>query len=192
MAAVYSRVRELAATDPEAAHQHWRSGRDRLFARSPDSPLPSDDPLRRTGLPVWPYDPALRSTSPLHEAPTGELELDGGVDGPVRMSRVGRVDLPVSGRPRVDVWRLTQYAGGVFLPLRDATAGAGSYGAGRYLLDTAKGADLGDRDGELVVDLNFLYHPSCRYDPAWTCPLAQPGNRIPVAVEAGERMAWPG
>lgn len=178
-------------TDPVAAHQHWRAGRDQLFAESPDSPLPPGDPLRHSGLPVWPYDPALRSTSPLFDAPAGELALDGGADGPVRMDRVGVVELPLAGRPRVDVWRLQQYGGGLFLPLRDGTAGAGSYGAGRYLLDTAKSADLGDLDGDLVIDLNFLYHPSCRYDPAWTCPLAQPGNRVQVRVEAGERMAWP-
>ena len=139
---------------------------------------------------MWPYDPALRSTSPLLAAPPADLELDGGADGPVRMTRVGVVRLPLSGDPTVDVWRLEQYAGGLFLPLRDGTAGSGSYGAGRYLLDTAKGADLGeDGTDELVLDLNFLYHPSCRYDPAWTCPLAQPGNRVQHRVEAGERMS---
>jgi uncharacterized protein (DUF1684 family) len=66
----------------------------------------------------------------------------------------------------VDVWWLQQYAGGVFVPLRDGTAGDTSYGGGRYALDTAKGADLGGGFGRLVIDLNFLYHPSCRYDSA--------------------------
>lgn len=51
---------------------------------------------------------------------------------------------------------------GPFLPLRDGTSGRSSYGGGRYALDTAKGADLGRRDENLVIDLNFLYHPSCR------------------------------
>ena len=86
------------------------------------------------------------------------------------------------------MWWLDQYGGGLFLPLRDATAGDASYGGGRYLLDTAKGADLG-ADGEgLVIDLNFLYHPSCRYDVRWVCPLAPPGNTIDVPVRAGERL----
>jgi uncharacterized protein (DUF1684 family) len=39
-----------------------------------------------------------------------------------------------------------------------------------------------------VVDLNFLYHPSCRYNHAWQCPLAPAGNTIPTPVTAGERM----
>ena len=64
--------------------------------------------------------------------------------------------------------------------MRDGTAGRSSYGGGRYVLDTAKGADLGSKDGNLVIDLNFLYHPSRRYADIWQCPLAPPG--IPSAV----------
>ena len=91
-------------------------------------------------------------------------------------------------RAVVDVWWLDQYAGGLFLPLRDGTAGDTSYGGGRYLLDTAKGADLGGSDGTLVVDLNFLYHPSCRYSSSWQCPLAPRGNTITAPVRAGKRL----
>ena len=59
---------------------------------------------------------------------------------------------------------------------------------GRYALDTAKGADLGGPTGRLIIDLNFLYHPSCRYNDAWVCPLAPPGNTISTPVNAGERL----
>lgn len=190
VAELYGRVRELAIADAPAAHEQWRTGRDRLFRTSPDSPLPADDPLRVTGLPVWPYDPRLRGSSPLFPTSEADLGLDGGADGEVAMTRIGAVELPLPDRPRVDVWRLRQYAGGLFLPLRDASAGRESYGGGRYLLDTAKGADLGsDPDGRLVIDLNFLYHPSCRYDPAWVCPLAPAGNRVSASVPGGERMS---
>jgi uncharacterized protein len=65
-------------------------------------------------------------------------------------------------------------------------AGARTYGGGRYLLDTVKGADLGGRDGMLVIDLNFAYNPSCAYDARWACPLAPEGNVLPVPVHAGE------
>ena len=61
-------------------------------------------------------------------------------------------------------------------------------GAGRYLLDTVKGADLGGdvREGVLVLDLNFAYNPSCAYDPDWACPLAPPGNVLVPKVPVGE------
>jgi uncharacterized protein (DUF1684 family) len=86
------------------------------------------------------------------------------------------------------VWWLGQYGGGLFLPVRDGTAGMSSYGGGRYALDTAKSADLGGGPESLVIDFNFLYHPSCRYDDKWQCPLAPAGNRISARIEAGERL----
>ena len=88
----------------------------------------------------------------------------------------------------IGVWWLQQYAGGLFLPLRDGTAGETSYGGGRYVLDTAKGADLGGTASTLVIDLNFLYHPSCRYNSQWQCPLAPAANIIAAPVHAGERL----
>jgi hypothetical protein len=183
---LYAAVR--ASDDPERGHTIWRSGRDGLFRDHPQSPLLPDDPLRKTGLPYWPYDPALRFEVPLLPAP-GPTELSLPTDGGsvTQLLRVGSIDLPPLG-VQVDVWWLTQYGGGLFLPLRDGTAGRTSYGGGRYLLDTAKGADLGDRAGTLVVDLNFLYHPSCRYNPDWQCPLAPSGNAISAPVRAGERL----
>ena len=87
----------------------------------------------------------------------------------------------------LEVAWLAAYGGGVFLCFRDATSGRASYGGGRYLLDTVKGADLGDDGGRLVLDFNFAYNPSCSYDPSWVCPLAPPANRLAVAVEAGEK-----
>jgi uncharacterized protein (DUF1684 family) len=192
VASLYAGVR--AESDPRTAHGLWRTGRDALFAEHPQSALRADDPLRGTGLPVWSYDPAYRFEVPVLPAPDPHrvLELPSGETGSTTLRPVGVVELPDPVGATVTLWWLEQYAGGLFLPLRDATAGAESYGGGRYLLDTAKGADLGARLGpegdRLVVDLNFLYHPSCRYDDAWLCPLAPPDNTVAARVEAGERM----
>jgi uncharacterized protein len=184
---LYAAVR--AEPRPERGHALWRAGRDELFRAHPQSPLEPGDPLRATGLPVWPYDPGLRFSLPLRPAPVpAELSLPAGRDGTTKLRLAGQVELPAPLRAAVDVWWMEQYAGGLFLPLRDGTAGTTSYGGGRYLLDTAKGADLGGADGSLVVDLNFLYHPSCRYSIDWVCPLAPPGNTITAPVRAGERM----
>jgi uncharacterized protein len=183
---LYAAVR--AQDDPQRGHSLWRRGRDELFRTHPQSPLPPGDPMRLTGLPYWPYNPGLRFEVPLLPA-EGQMPLAvPTIDGAVTMDRAGRVSLPAPLDAAIDVWWLRQYAGGLFLPLRDGTAGQSSYGGGRYLLDTAKGADLGGRDGHLVIDLNFLYHPSCRYSDAWQCPLAPPGNTIGAPVSAGERL----
>jgi hypothetical protein len=62
-------------------------------------------------------------------------------------------------------------------------------GGGRYLLDTAKGADLGHEGIRVVIDFNYAYHPSCVHDRRWSCPLAPPENTLPVAITAGERLS---
>ena len=103
-----------------------------------------------------------------------------GTDGLVPFERIGLVEIPDVGS--LDVWRLTTYGGGIFVPVKDGLRGApgGTYGGGRYLLDTIKGADLGidPRANTLVIDLNFAYNPSCAYDPAWACPLAPLTNTV--------------
>ncbi|HEX9891018.1 MAG TPA: DUF1684 domain-containing protein, partial [Actinomycetota bacterium] len=89
---------------------------------------------------------------------------------------------------RLDVYWIDVYGGGIFLSFQDETSGTETYGAGRYLLDTIKGADLGSASDLLILDFNFAYQPSCSYDPRWVCPLAPPQNRLPMAVRAGERL----
>ncbi|WP_245961678.1 DUF1684 domain-containing protein [Quadrisphaera granulorum] len=207
VAQLYADIRETAVRrSPREAHELWRTTRDQLYATHVDSPLLPDDPRRRTGLPVAPYDPDLRFTAVLHAADHAqELRVTTGTDGEVVFSLLGRARTPLG---TLDLWWLSGYGGGVWLPVRDGSSGTSSYGGGRYLLDTVKGADLGttrdhedlrdhldeqgeqddqDDDGErLVLDLNFLYNPSCAYDPTWACPLAPPGNRLDAAVDAGE------
>ncbi len=188
------RVSELYAAvrsreDPERGHALWRDRRDHLFRTHPQSPLPPDDPMRSSGVPYWPYEPCLRFELPLLRAALAEhrsVPSDG--NGETKMRLLGRVELPAPLGASIDVWWLDQYGGGLFLPLRDGTAGDTSYGGGRYALDTAKGADLGGDSDALVVDLNFLYHPSCRYNPEWQCPLAPAGNVIAAHVRGGERL----
>ena len=113
----------------------------------------------------------------------------GGEEG---FTRIGWVDVPYpAGARSLGVYWMAGYAGGVFLPFRDATNGHETYGAGRYLLDTAKSADLGAgaMPGSLILDFNFAFHPSCAFDPRWACPLAPPENRLDLRIEAGERLS---
>ncbi len=187
--ALYAEVR--ATPDPAAAHARWRAGRDALLATHPDTPLAPEDRAGFTGLRVAPYDPAYRFELEVDpEVEPQRLEVATGTDGVVPFEKVGVLHLPDLGD--LDVWWLASYGGGLFVPVKDALAGQQTYGAGRYLIDTVKGADLGgDVDlqtgrGTLVVDLNFAYNPSCAYDPQWACPLAQPGNTLPVPVPVGE------
>ena len=186
---LYAGVRHLSVQDPAAGHELWRSGRDELFAGHASSPLLPDDRAAFTGLPVAGYDPDWRFEVEVHRAAEPfRMTVETGTDGTVPFDLIGTVRLPYIGA--LDVWRIANYAGGIFLPIKDALAGkpAGTYGGGRYLLDTVKGADLGPGadDDTLTLDFNFAYNPSCAYDPMWACPLAQQGNTVTVDIPVGE------
>ena len=185
MQALYAEVRELHRIEPRAAWTRWQGGRDALFARHPQSPLPEAGRGAFRGLPYWDYDPALNLRARLEPVEHETFGVGTSGEGAMSFTRFARLHTPLGS---LDAYWLQDYGGGLFVPLRDATAGTESYGGGRYLLDTAKGADLGSEGGELRLDFNFSYHPSCRYDPRWVCPLAPPGNRLDVPVRAGERL----
>ena len=123
-----------------------------------------------------PYDPAYRFLCRVLEAEPLRLEVPTTTDGVVPFERIGRVEL--DGLGSLDVWWLDSYGGGVFVPVKDALAGRGTYGGGRYLVDTVKGADLGGINGELMIDLNFAYQPSCAYDPDVGVPPGAAGQHL--------------
>lgn len=178
----------------EATLNAFRRAKDQLFATHAQSPIPAEHRSRFGGLAYYPYRPDLRLHAALEpDATGGELVLPSSTDEPFRFAFVGRVRPVVDGREiSLGVFWLTSYGGGVFVPFRDTTAGATTYGAGRYLLDTVKSADFGTTpDGDLVIDFNYAYNPSCSYDPQWSCPLAPLESRIDIPIEAGERI-WPG
>jgi uncharacterized protein len=184
--ALYAEVRGIP--DAGGAWSRWREGRDELFAAHPQSPLPPEERARFDGLPYFDYDPGARVEAPIDDAKPRTYEIATSGDGTYSFTRFGAVRFELGGEPcELEVYWLEGYGGGVFLPFRDATAGTETYGAGRYLLDTVKGADLGTSGGRLVLDFNFAYNPSCAYDPQWVCPLAPPPNRLGVSVQAGER-----
>ena len=173
VAALYADAR--AEPDLDLALERFRSGRAALFASHPESP--TED--HRTPA-YWARRPDLRFTVPV----ATDLAPETYETEEATFTRIGRVHLPIGD---LDVYWLDGYGGGLFLPFRDPTNGSSTYGGGRYLLDTAKGADLGGETGALVLDFNYSYHPSCFYSSRWSCPLPPPRNTLAVAVEAGER-----
>ena len=179
--ALYAEIR--AAGDPEEAWEMWRATREELFRTHPQSPQPG-----YAGLSYYDYDPAARVVAELEDLDAAPVAIETSGPEPMLFKPFARANFELRGEPlALELDWLESYGGGVFLCFRDATSGTQTYGGGRYLLDTVKGADLGEEDGRVVLDFNFSYNPSCSYDPSWVCPLAPPANRLPVAVRAGER-----
>ncbi len=183
--AAYADVR--AAGDPQAAWLGWRAVRDSLFRDHPQSALAPDARAGFGGLRYFDYDPALRVLGDVVPGDGAVREVSASGGEIVRFRRFGAVRFELDGAEHeLALFWLEAYGGGVFLPFTDATSGKETYGGGRYLLDTVKGADLGDEDGRLVLDFNFAYNPSCSYDPRWVCPLSPRENRLGQEIRAGE------
>jgi uncharacterized protein (DUF1684 family) len=183
---LYAQVRRLR--EPVAAWELWRVTRDELFATHPQTPLPQEARASFVGLPYFDYDPKLRVLATVEPAERVRRQIATSGEHPYAFTRFARAVFPLREHEMaLDLYWLDAYGGGVYLCFADATSGEETYGAGRYLLDTVKGSDLGSEQGRLVLDFNFAYNPSCSYDPRWVCPLAPPGNRLPVPIRGGER-----
>ncbi|HEX6262462.1 MAG TPA: DUF1684 domain-containing protein [Actinomycetota bacterium] len=183
---LYEEVR--SAPDPVVAWELWRATRDRMMREHPQSPIPPGQRDAFGGLRYFEYDRSFRVLAEVEEAEPERLEVVTSRDGAYAFTRFGRARFELAGEnASLDLLWLEGYGGGVFVSFRDATSGRETYGAGRYLWDTVKGADLGLEDGLMVLDFNFAYNPSCAYDPRWDCPLAPPGSRLEIPVTAGER-----
>jgi len=173
--ALYAEVR--ASDDPRAAWAHWCAVRSELYRTHPQSPRLGGEPA------YFPYEPALRFEAAVEPVEPAALEIAGSAGSVTRFTRFARARF---GEHALELDWLDAYGGGVFVPFRDATSGHETYGAGRYLLDTVKGADLGGTAESLVLDFNFAFNPSCAWDDSWACPLSPPANRLTVPIEAGE------
>ena len=184
---MYARVRNSDENQKERWSEFCR-GRDNLFATHPQSALSMEQKTVFKGLRYYPYNPSLRYCLTVDtnvEPEVFELELQD--DGLIKLQRFGKISFEAAGQPvSLALFWILGYGGGLFLPFRDLTNETDTYGGGRYLLDTVKGADLGQEDGHLIVDFNYAYNPSCAYNPRWYCPLAPSENWLTVPIRAGE------
>jgi uncharacterized protein (DUF1684 family) len=172
----------------EEAVEAYRADKDEAFRTADDSPVPIENRSGWLGLPYFPVDRNLRFEGLTLEPYAGqepvsfEIETTDGRRRPY--TRAGTFRFEIGDRPL----QLTAYnsagfaADQLFVPFMDATTGKETYGAGRYLdLDP-------EPDGTYPLDFNLAYHPLCVYDPKYSCPLTPPENRLPIRIEAGERL----
>ncbi len=172
----------------EDAVAQFRQDKDGYFKAAAGSPIPVAEREGFTGLPYYAVDPGYYFEDLSLEPYTGDEPSHFQIptsDGKLRPAhRAGIFAFELGGEPH----HLTAYVmndgdpTSLFVPFLDATSGTETYGAGRYL-------DLEpENDGTYVLDFNLAYHPSCVYDAIFSCPLTPAENRLPIRVEAGERL----
>jgi uncharacterized protein len=170
------------------AVRQFRAEKDEFFRTAEGSPIPAGERSTFAGLPYFEVDPALVVDRLALEPYTGTEPTRFQIptsDGKLRPAeRAGVFGFEVRGtRGRLTAYRMADgESESLFVPFLDATSGTETYGAGRYL-------DLfPEDDGTWTLDFNLAYHPSCVYDARFSCPLTPPENRLPVPIEAGERL----
>lgn len=196
VAAMYAERRESlqAGESAEMVWRRFRLRRDLLFRDHPQSALDERQRSAFRGLTYFPYQAAFCVPARI-ETDIEPTRLTVAMDASQEMTMiaVARLHFAVQDQEAtLMLYWLNVYGGGLFLPFRDTTSPAESYGGGRYLFDTLKGSDFlpvsgADPQKSLLLDFNYTYNPSCAYNDRWTCPLAPPENHLNIAISAGEK-----
>lgn len=196
VAAMYAERRASlhAGENAEMVWQRWRFRRDVLFREHPQSALNEEQLRAFHGLAYFSYQPDFCVPARI-ETDMEPTRLNVAMDANevMSMTTVARLHFSIQGQEHtLALYWLNIYGGGLFLPFRDLTCPAESYGGGRYLFDTIKGSDFlpapdAGPQQTLLLDFNYAYNPSCAYNDRWVCPLAPPENRLNIAISAGEK-----
>lgn len=183
-----------AGENAEMVWQRFRFRRDTLFREHPQSALDEEQRRAFRNLAYFPYQPDFCVQARIEpDVEPASLTIAMDANEQMNMLMVARLHFIIRGQEAtLALYWLNIYGGGLFLPFRDATSPAESYGGGRYLFDTIKGSDFQQIPGTdprkmLLLDFNYAYNPSCAYNDRWVCPLAPPENRLSIAITAGEK-----
>ncbi|HEY7368530.1 MAG TPA: DUF1684 domain-containing protein [Thermoanaerobaculia bacterium] len=155
---------------------------DKLAIRAKDSASPVR--AKFVGIEMWPYQEAWRKTARFQRYdPPKQIRVPT-IQGTVEDSRCpGAVVFEENGKT-YSVDAVAEREGDdLWLIFGDATNGEETYGGGRFLYTKPPAAD-----GSVVVDFNRSYNPPCVFTPYATCPLPPKQNKLPIKVEAGEKV----
>jgi len=160
-----------------------RGGNDIVRPRHPDNPL-------RTafrGTPAYPPHPRWVVTGRyVLFAEPRPTTVGSVVDGLEHVyAAPGQVEFTLNGHHLCLTAFPGHEPGGLTVLFTDDTSGVTTYAANRSLQLPPPAAD-----GTVVLDFNRAANLPCAYTDLATCPLPPSGNRLPVAVEAGERIPY--
>lgn len=157
-----------------------RGGYDVVRPRHPSSPVLT----AYTGTPAYPADEKWQVTGKFvafsEPQPTTVGSVAEGIEHVYESP--GRIEFELGGSPQSLIAFNGYLPGTLSVLFTDETSGLTTYAANRSLSVPAPAAD-----GTVTLDFNRATNLPCAYTEFATCPLPPAGNRLPVAVEAGER-----
>ncbi len=151
----------------------FRKDKDSFFKSFDDSPLKQEQKLKFKSLNYF----------PIHE----KWKINGTftLANPTLSSKhAGKVEFIYENKKyelRAD-WDDTLKKDKLFIPFRDKTTNVSTYGGGRYL------NVIYENSNDIILDFNYTYNPYCIYNSEYICPVPYKENKLPVAIEAGEKL----
>lgn len=133
-----------------------------------------------TGIPVFDYNPNFRVVAFFEPRFNETMEIPNVLGQLIEWKVMGILRFELEGK-KYELTALDE-AGKLFVIFSDETSGKETYPTGRYLY-----VNYPDRTGITEVDFNFSYNPPCAFTPFATCPIPPKVNRLPFALEAGEK-----
>jgi hypothetical protein len=153
----------------------------------------SNSPLKEADLPFLQfYDPdsTYRVEARFEKSKSESFEMPTYSGVKKTYVKYGTLRFKLNGRKlSLNVYRslsllaVAKYKDYLFIPFKDKTNGAISYGGGRYL--DLKTTDL--KDNTYVLDFNKAYNPYCAYTDGYNCPIPPAANHLAIEIKAGEK-----
>ena len=160
-----------------------RGGFGIVRPRHPDAPLVT----AYHGTPA--YEPDQRWVTTGHFVPFDAprpTTVGAAVEGLQHVYQApGTVEFALGGKPYALTVFDNEHGAGYLALFTDATSGVTTYAANRSLRLAGPAAD-----GTVVVDFNRATNLPCAYTDLATCPLPPAENRLPIPIEAGEKIPY--
>ncbi len=161
----------------------YRDERDRFMQFNQESPLPEEERADFDGLNYFSPDSSMRIVADLKnidDPKTISLNMTNGA--PEKYKEIGYANFAHDNQVVNLLVMKSLESGDLFLPFWDTTNGVSTYGGGRYLDPELLSSD------KILLDFNYAYNPFCAFAESYACPIPPLQNKIPFAVEAGEKI----
>ena len=177
------------AGDYTTSVMRWRASREGIFRNPQSSPIVFGERFKNfQGLNWFVINPNYRVIAKFVRTPNEQRFAvpTFGHSETIDIVKYGTLAFTLEGREftlaMYQILRLRESDPNyLFVPFSDLTSGVESYG-GRYIDFTIPNSDV------VALDFNFAYNPDSAYDTRYICPIPPGENRLPVRVEAGEKL----
>jgi uncharacterized protein (DUF1684 family) len=143
--------------------------------------LKSDNVSSFKGIAHFPINEKFKIKALLQPPIETYLMISNVLGQQVASKNAGKLQFTYQGEPySLDV--IDEGEEQLFITFGDATSGATTYSAGRFIY-----INKPDAKGNTFIDFNQAFNPPCAFTKFATCPLPPPQNRLPFAITAGEK-----